>query len=210
MAEEKREGISTKINERLQKAKEHAKEKINPWSKTNKEERAEKAKRNMELEKERREAYRKEEIHQAAERGKHEAQHKYGSPQTHSATKAAKQTGRAASGVYRSGGKPLVNPGNNYYDIFSSTPPKKKPPPVVTTKVSKSGTVTITRPVEQEKKKSQTYSPFDMLGPADVHTPSIPNPFEIEIVKPHNIPHSKGHKKKRGAPKHNWNIGDLI
>jgi hypothetical protein len=213
--QEKHQGISTKIRERLQKTKENVKEKVNPYSETNKAQREEKRERQAELQKAKREAYEKEEIRQASEHGKQAAQRRYAKPKqtlTKKASSFVEGTRRSSEKANFGRSTTLTPPGGQggYFDIFGR-PQKKKPVPVKTTVVNpKTGKITITEPVEQPKKKAESYGGFDMLTVPELHTGQSYNPFDIEVVPSHRMPHGKGHKKKRGHPTHrHWNIGDL-
>ena len=200
-AEEKHEGVTSRIRERIEHAKEATKEKINPFSKTNKAQRQEKREHQQEIRNAQREAYRKEEIHQATESGKHAAQRHY-APQPHQ----TRSVGKIAKGVERSSSKALF--GTSVYgglSLFQT--PKKKPVPQRVTKVSKSGAVTITEPVTEPKKK-ESMQQWNPLGMENIVTPELhtlhSNPFNIEIIQQ---PKAKGFRKSKR--KRAWRIGDM-
>jgi hypothetical protein len=211
--EEKHEGITSKIRERLEHTKAAVKEKVNPYSQTNKAARQENKQHKQEIEKTEREAYRKEEITQAATRGKQAAQKHYTPQPNHHATRAS----NFAEGATRTGNKYIFGSGASSTSVYGGLSlfqpaPKKKPVPQRITRVSKNGTVTITEPAQETKKepRQNSYNPMDFGDMQTIHTPYSANPFDIDIVKPQ--PYTKGRGKK-GKPKHaqrQWRIGDLI
>ena len=208
--EEKREGVTSKIHERLEHTKEAVKEKVNPFSKTNKAARQENKVHKQELEKTEREAYRKEEVTQAAVKGKQAAQKRF-SPHQHNVSRSA---GNFAEGASRTGNKFVFGGGASSSSVYGGLnlfqpATKKKPAPQRITKVSKNGTVTITEPVQEQKKEKQNdfYNPMDFGGMGGVHTPYSANPFDLDIVRPHHAKTKKGKMKKASRQ---WRIGDLI
>ena len=225
--EHEHKGITTRIRERLDKAKNetreknvheslpgHVKEKIHERYENYQAERHEKKQHQQTLKKTQKEAYQKEEIHQASERGKQAAKNRY-TPQKHSTTKNASNF---VAGATRSSEKFIFGSGSSssVYGGLSLFPSatKKKPAPQRVTRVSKNGTVTITEPVQDQKKKfiekEKPWSPLDTINMDTIHTPHGSNPFDIDIIKPHAPSHKgKKSKGKRERP-NNWHIGDLI
>jgi hypothetical protein len=215
-AEEKHEGVATRIRERLHEAKESTKEKVNPWSKTHKAERKETREHKAEIYKAQREAYKKEEIHQAAESGKKAAQKRY-APREHPQVRhVAGQAQKFAKGASTGFGSGILGRGSSgYYDMSfgGMVGPKKKPKPErVTTVNPRTGKVTIREPVEEKKKEPphEAWNSFDMLTVPEYHTAHSINPFDIETQKPHQLPKRKGKSKRRTAPKRKWQLGDLM
>ena len=205
--EEKHEGVTSKIHERLEHTKEAVKEKVNPFSKTNKAARQENKEHKQELKKTEREAYRKEEVTQAAVKGKQAAKNHF-APHQHNISRS---TSNFAEGASRTGNKFIFGSAQSSVygglNLFQSAP-KKKPAPQRITKVSKNGTVTISEPVQEQKKEhhEDSYNPLDFGGIGGVHTPYSSNPFDLDIVRPHG----KTKKGKQKRVNRQWRIGDLI
>lgn len=163
---EKKPGITEKIRERLEHAKEGAKERINPLSETNKQRRSENRERREELHKAERESYEKEEIKQATERGKRSAQYRYGSRPHSQSAGVRRNAGNFAKGASRTSENYLFSGfqvAKGYNDLtfggFNRPTPKPKPPQRVTT-ISRSGTVKVVENIEKPKPKEQTQDPF--------------------------------------------------
>lgn len=236
-SEEKHEhkGITTRIQERLNKNKTesqnknqektvheslpgHVGAKIHERYENYQAERHEKKQHQQELRKTQKEAYRKEEVKQAAKAGERAAQTRYAPhPQVkHSVTKNASNF---AQGSARSSEKFIFGSSGASSSVYGGlslfpSAPKKKPAPQRVTRVSKNGTVTITEPIQDQKKvikqKEQAWSPLDTINMDQIHTPHGSNPFDIDIIKPSHPKSKRGkHKSKRERP-NNWRIGDLI
>jgi hypothetical protein len=164
-------GTIKKIIEHVHQAKEEAKEKIDPFSQTNKYKRMENRERKEELQKTERESYRKEELHQAAERGKLRVRSRY-NPSRSMGAKAS----RFAEGTSRTGTKLITHGIPKYrgtndlrvaggdlsvaFGLRAPSAPKKVQAPAVITTVSKAGTVKIIRPVEKPKEEDPGF--FDL------------------------------------------------
>jgi hypothetical protein len=186
-------GLTTKIKERLEHAKEGAKERINPLSDTNKQKRVENRERHEELRKAERESYEEEEVKQAAERGKRSAQNRYSS-RPHSRTeRIGRNASNFARGTARASERQIFSGftiAKGYNDLTfggfaGPTKPKPKPPQRITT-ISKSGTVKVVETIEKPKPKEQPQDGFWDFGVA---------PLE---------------PKKKGFQKKTKRIGDLI
>ena len=159
-------GLTTKIKERLEHAKEGAKEKINPLSETNKQRRAENNERREEVRKAERESFEKEEIKQASERGKRSAQRHYGNGEAPHRSTVARNAGNFASGTARASERQIFSGftvAKGYNDLnfgFGGNNPKPKPkPPQRITTISRSGTVKVVETIEKPKPKE----PQDMF-----------------------------------------------
>jgi hypothetical protein len=157
-------GITSKLKEHLESAKHEAKEKVNPFSQTNKYKRMENHEHQNEIRKTEREAYQKEELHQAEERGKHHAQGRTSISRNIrvKSSNFAEGTRRAGTIVIThnipryKGANDLHVAGGDLSVAFGLRPapaPKKLQAPAVITTVSKAGTVKIIRPVEKTQQK---------------------------------------------------------
>jgi hypothetical protein len=137
-------GLSSKIKEKLNAKKEEVKERVNPFSSTNKKARQEHREERQKEQKVEHEAYKKERAHQIEERGKRTAQREYAPP---SKTRS--------SSIRRSAGPNFV-PVNarDPFGVFGQSKPKPRPQTKTTTvKTSDGKTVTIKENVSQEEKK---------------------------------------------------------
>ena len=148
---EKKKGIATKIIEKIRERREE-----------HKKEREERKQERQEEIKVQREAQHQERIRQAKERGRRAIQQResYHEP-------VRRKAGRFAEGYKRSTEKYLISKPKGsgfgtgqYWDLTGGSKPKKKLPPQRVTKVSKSGTVTITEPVEKKPEQKEPYNNF--------------------------------------------------
>ena len=142
-----------------------------------------------------------------------EAAQKRGSPQHSTRSSITHGASRFAEGTRRTSEKALfrnsstLTGGGGYFDMFA--PPKKKPAPVRTTVINpRTGKVTVTEPVTQEKKKPaqmQGWNPmaFENLISPELHTPHFETHSTYKLTQPRR---SKG----KGKSKRAWNLGDLI
>ena len=167
-------GVTSKIRERLEKAKESTKtkvreeaheikEKVNPMSETNKFERKKKGDRKKYLRQVERNAEREAEIESAKEAGQRKAEQKYAPT---SQVKRRSAGGSLESSLFGPAPKGF---GTGYYDMnmFGGATAKPKAAPVRTTTVNlRTGKTTITEPIEPQKKKSSPmqHNSWDLLG----------------------------------------------
>jgi hypothetical protein len=151
-------GLTKFAKERIEKLKHEAKEKINPYSATNKQKRSEEQSERAKLQQTERESYHKERAHQAEERGKRTAQHEYGNSKGKSGGKKSFQA-RNISFVPMDPMGGLFGP---------SRKPKPKVPSKTTTVRTGNKTITIKEKAEGEeaqKKKKSSVGGFDVKDP---------------------------------------------
>jgi hypothetical protein len=154
-------GLSQKIRQKINEKKEEAKEKVNPFSQTNKSNRAERHREQTELKKAEQESYRKEKRRQIEERGKRTAQHEYGPRPSYSG--GSKH--RSSSGRRNSGMPAFVPVSDPLFGMGRKSRPKAAPSKTTTVRTGNK-TITIREKQEDEQKKKgpryEFYDPFDL------------------------------------------------